>query len=41
MNTTEAVPGSRSTFASVLRDTHFWVPTIVLLAGLVLLRWVS
>jgi hypothetical protein len=30
-----------NSFSSVLRDIHFWVPTIVLIAGLVLLRWVS
>jgi hypothetical protein len=26
---------------AVSRDIHFWVPIIVLIAGLVLLRWVS
>ena len=28
-------------FAAVVRDPHFWVPVMVLIAGLVLLRWVS
>ena len=27
--------------AAVARDIHFWVPVIVLVVGLVLLRWVS
>ena len=27
--------------SSVLSDVHFWVPVIVLIAGLILLRWVS
>jgi hypothetical protein len=27
--------------SSVLGDVHFWVPVIVLTAGLILLRWVS
>jgi hypothetical protein len=27
--------------AAVARDLHFWVPVIVLIGGLVLLRWVS
>jgi hypothetical protein len=27
--------------AVVARDIHFWVPVIVLVVGLVLLRWVS
>jgi hypothetical protein len=27
--------------AAVARDIHFWVPVVVLIAGLVLLRWVS
>jgi len=30
-----------NTFSAVVRDVHFWVPTIVLIAGLILLRWVS
>jgi len=27
--------------ASVSGDVHFWVPTLVLIGGLLLLRWVS
>jgi hypothetical protein len=26
---------------SVTGDVHFWVPTLVLIGGLLLLRWVS
>jgi len=26
--------------AAVATDLHFWVPTLVLIAGLMLLRWV-
>jgi hypothetical protein len=25
----------------VLRDVHFWVPVAVLIAGLLVLRWIS
>ncbi len=25
----------------VLRDVHFWVPVAVLVAGLLVLRWIS
>ncbi|MFL5574167.1 MAG: hypothetical protein ACJ78R_11715 [Gemmatimonadaceae bacterium] len=25
----------------VLKDVHFWVPVAVLIAGLVVLRWIS
>jgi hypothetical protein len=25
----------------VLRDVHFWVPAAVLIAGLLVLRWIS
>jgi len=31
----------QSTFASILTDVHFWVPVGVLIAGLLLLRWLS
>jgi hypothetical protein len=27
--------------ASVTGDVHFWVPSLVLIGGLLLLRWVS
>jgi hypothetical protein len=26
--------------AAVVTDAHFWVPTLVLTAGLILLRWI-
>jgi len=25
----------------ILRDVHFWIPALVLLAGLAVLRWIS
>jgi hypothetical protein len=25
----------------VMRDVHFWVPVVVLIAGLVVLKWIS
>jgi hypothetical protein len=28
-------------FGCILRDSHFWVPLIVLIGGLLLLAWVS
>ena len=33
--------GSRGWIALVLRDVQFWVPVIVLVAGLLVLRWIS
>ena len=30
-----------SWIALVLRDVHFWVPVAVLIAGLVVLGWIS
>ena len=27
-------------WSAILKDIHFWVPLIVLLAGLVALRWI-
>ena len=32
---------SRSWLALVLHDIHFWVPVAVLIAGLLVLRWIS
>jgi hypothetical protein len=32
---------SRGWLSLVLRDVHFWVPVIVLIAGLIVLRWIS
>jgi hypothetical protein len=26
---------------TVLRDEHFWIPLIVLMGGLLLLRWIT
>ena len=34
-------PGSPGWIALVLRDVQFWVPLIVLAAGLLVLRWIS
>lgn len=28
-------------WTQILTDTHFWVPVLVLLAGLVVLRWMQ
>lgn len=33
--------GSPGWIALVLRDVQFWVPVIVLVAGLLVLRWIS
>ena len=44
LNDFEHPSGARNAsaiFATVARDIHFWVPLIVLIVGLVLLRWVS
>jgi hypothetical protein len=32
---------SRNWLSLVLHDLHFWVPVAVLIAGLVVLRWIS
>lgn len=32
---------ARSWVSLVLRDVHFWVPVAVLIAGLLVLRWIS
>lgn len=31
----------RGLVATVLRDVQFWVPVIVLVGGLLVLRWIS
>ena len=45
MDNEEAIDQSPSEainwLASVGGDVHFWVPTLVLIGGLLLLRWVS
>ncbi len=33
--------GAIAWLACVCGDVHFWVPTLVLVGGLLLLRWVS
>jgi len=30
----------RSRFGTVLRDIQFWVPVVVLVAGLLVLQWI-
>ena len=32
--------GSRNWIGLILRDVHFWVPVIVLIGGLFVLRWI-
>jgi hypothetical protein len=32
---------SRNWLSLVLHDVHFWVPVAVLIAGLLVLRWIS
>ncbi len=32
---------NRSFLRSVLSDLHFWIPVVVLLGGLTVLRWIS
>lgn len=32
---------SRRIFAAILSDVHFWIPVVVLLAGLAVLHWIS
>jgi len=34
-------PTAESWISLVLRDVQFWVPVVVLAAGLVVLRWIS
>ncbi|MFY9529622.1 MAG: hypothetical protein WBC04_13475 [Candidatus Acidiferrales bacterium] len=31
---------SQNWWTPILKDIHFWVPLIVLLAGLIVLRWI-
>jgi hypothetical protein len=33
-------PPPRSWFSLVLSDVHFWVPVVVLVGGLLVLRWI-
>jgi hypothetical protein len=32
---------NRPLLQSVLTDVHFWVPVLILLGGLAVLRWIS
>jgi len=38
MQNTDSTKPNPSRFVGVLTDTHFWVPVVVLLGGLLLLR---
>ncbi len=31
----------RSLTSTILADVHFWIPVVVLVAGIVVLRWIS
>jgi hypothetical protein len=35
-----AAPKPASVWTTILTDVHFWVPAIVLLAGLAVLHWI-
>jgi hypothetical protein len=39
MNLANSEP--RVALSTIVRDVHFWVPVVVLVAGLLLLAWVS
>jgi hypothetical protein len=41
MNDDRRAQHSRNWVGLVLRDVHFWVPVIVLIGGLLVLRWIS
>ena len=38
---TQSNVGRRAWYSVVLRDEHFWIPLLVLVAGLVVLRWIA
>jgi hypothetical protein len=38
MNASDDVPRGR--IGSVLRDAQFWIPVVVLIGGLLVLRWI-
>ncbi|HJX94734.1 MAG TPA: hypothetical protein VJ324_03885 [Candidatus Acidoferrum sp.] len=40
MTDKNATPKSAGVWTMIFTDVHFWVPTIVLLAGLVVLHWI-
>jgi hypothetical protein len=39
MNTPDERPRTR--IGSILRDPQFWIPVIVLVGGLLVLRWIA
>lgn len=41
MNIDSNRKSASSRLAGVFSDVHFWVPVIVLIAGLLLLSWIS
>lgn len=41
MNDDPRAQRSRNWLGLVLRDVHFWVPVVVLIGGLLVLRWIS
>jgi len=40
MEHNQKTDGTRSWMASVLTDIHFWVPVVVLIGGLILVRFI-
>jgi len=36
-----SIETKRSRTVTVLTDAHFWIPMVVLIGGLLLLRWIS
>jgi hypothetical protein len=40
MTNENSVPKSAGAWTMIFTDVHFWVPAIVLLAGLVVLHWI-
>lgn len=34
-------PAARKWWQAILGDVHFWIPLLVLLAGLAVLRWIQ
>jgi hypothetical protein len=41
MHENPAEQNLQSWWMAILSDVHFWVPVIVLLGGLVVLRWIA
>jgi hypothetical protein len=39
MNASETKSIGRNWWSSIFTDIHFWVPAVVLIAGLLLLQW--